>query len=333
MRVIRVIVLIALLVAAGAAVAWYALELPIVLTQPVTVTIARGDKTPQIARKLDEAGLLHSPRVFTWLARWRRIDRHLRPGRYQFSDTVSLSGLLDQLHDGRAVIISVTIPEGWTESHILAYLESELGLNADSVAAFIHDSAFVANWAPGSPGLEGYFWPETYQFYWGAEPNTVLTELLDKSRRSFTDSLEQRAAQLGMTRHQVLTLASLIEAEAAQGSERSRIAGVFHNRLRSGWLLQCDPTVAYAMGGLPPGRLLTHNDLAFESPYNTYLHPGLPPGPICNPGPASVHAALYPDSTDAMYFVADGSGAHIFSRSLDEHNRAIAKILRKLPHR
>ena len=156
-----------------------------------------------------------------------------------------------------------------------------------------------------------------------------MEKLLRDAERAFVDSPETRAAGLGMTRHQILTLASMIEAEAAAGDERGRVSGVFHNRLRDGWLLQCDPTVVYALGGLPQGSALQESDLLVDSPYNTYKYAGLPPGPICNPGRASLNAALYPVSTDAMYFVADGKGGHVFSRTLAQHNTARAQINRR----
>ena len=152
--------------------------------------------------------------------------------------------------------------------------------------------------------------------------------MLAKAANLYDDSMIARGASLDMSRHQVLTLASMIEAEAAQGGERAHISGVFHNRLRLGWPLQCDPTVVCAIGGLPPGRSLEKEDLAFDSPYNTYLHTGLPPGPICNPGMPSILAALHPDSTEDLYFVADGKGSHIFSRTLEAHNIARTRAKR-----
>lgn len=307
----------------------YWIERPTTLASPAEIIVAPGDHTHDIAVKLDSAGLIHSRRAFRWMARWRQIDRHLRPGRYRFEGIVRLSDILDALHDGRAVRVSVTIPEGWTIPKITPYLVHELGLLQDSVETILADPSVRSQWAPGAQTLEGYFWPETYQFYWGVPAREVLHELLKESRDFFVDSLKSRASQMGMTRHQALTLASMIEAEAADGNERGLISGVFHNRLRERWLLQCDPTVVYALGGLPHGRLLQKSDLDFDSPYNTYLYPGLPPGPICNPGAASIIAALYPDSTDAMYFVANGSGSHIFSRTLDQHNTARSQIKRE----
>ena len=306
----------------------YWIERPITVTTPVQITIAQGDRTSEIGAKLDSAGLINSARVFRWMARWRKIDRHLRPGRYKFEGQLSITDILDTLSVGRAMTVDVTIPEGWTIARIVPYLAGELGFPSDSLRALMDEPALLAEIAPGVTSLEGYLWPETYQFFWGVDPRSVVNELTRVSKQFFTDSLGARARQLGLSRHQVLTLASMIEAEAVDGEERGIISGVFHNRLRDGWLLQCDPTVVYALGGLPPERSLLKTDLDFDSPYNTYLYRGLPPGPIGNPGLASIVAALYPDSTDAMYFVADGEGSHIFSRTLNQHNTARAQIKR-----
>lgn len=333
MKFVVILFLILVIALMSAVSIGYWIERPTTLSAPSEITVAPGDHTHDIAVKLDSAGLIHSRRAFRWMARWRQIDRHLRPGRYRFEGIVRLSDILDALHDGRAVRVSVTIREGWTISKITPYLSTELGITADSFNLILKDSAVISQWAPGSSSLEGYLWPETYQFYWGVPAREVLGELLRESRDFYSDSLTARASELEFNRHQVLTLASLIEAEAADGNERRLISGVFHNRLRKGWLLQCDPTVVYALGGLPQGRSLQKTDLTYDSPFNTYLYPGLPPGPICNPGATSILAALYPDSTDAMYFVADGSGSHVFSRTLDQHNTARAQIKRDLRRR
>ncbi|MEW5701351.1 MAG: endolytic transglycosylase MltG [Candidatus Zixiibacteriota bacterium] len=312
--------------AAAVAVVAYAWFVPIDLTSTVPVTIAKGEGTAQIATKLDQLGLLRARRLFIWRARWRGIDRHLRPGRYEFFGPTRMSDILDALSQGRAVQVAVTIPEGWTMARMAAHLGKQLGFDSAAFLAAAEDSAIAGQ--SGSPvnRIEGYLWPETYEFYWGVEPREVIARMLVTGTVIYVDSLGTRAASLGMSHHQVLTLASMIEAEAAEGDERARISAVFHNRLKRGMLLQCDPTVVYAIGGLRNGRPLQDSDLTVDSPYNTYLYPGLPPGPICSPGLAAIIAALYPDSTDDLYFVADGRGGHIFSSTLEEHNRAKVRV-------
>lgn len=329
-RVTIVVFAAAVVLAVVAAIGLYVLSAPVQIASPVTVTIARGDGTRQIAAKLDSLGILRSRRLFAWWARRRHIDRNLRPGRYIFSGPTRMQDILDQLHDARAVTVSVTIPEGWTTARIAGLLGRELGFDSAGFVALARDTVRLRQWGVPTDRPEGYLWPETYSYYWGVDPQEVLTRLLQAARDEFDGSRLARATRIGMSRHEVLTLASMIEAEAAEGNERMRIAAVFHNRLRLGMLLQCDPTVIYAMGGLPDGRVLQAGDLTFDSPYNTYLYPGLPPGPICNPGRASILAVLYPDSTKELYFVANGHGAHVFSETLNQHNRARAMVKKEL---
>jgi UPF0755 protein len=172
-----------------------------------------------------------------------------------------------------------------------------------------------------APSLEGYLFPDTYRVPWGAGAPDIVRQMLSRTDEAFAAYLD-RCAAMGWTPHEVLTMASIIEAEARVGEERSLISAVYHNRLRRGMRLEADPTVAYAMGGYR-GRLL-YRDLEIDSPYNTYRNGGLPPGPICSPGAASIRAALYPDpDSDALYFVARGDGSHVFSRTLEEHERAV----------
>jgi UPF0755 protein len=175
--------------------------------------------------------------------------------------------------------------------------------------------------------LEGYLFPDTYIIPWGLEPEDVAKLMIDRLEREFNQRAVERAASLGMSRHEVLTLASIVEAETRLPEELPVVSAVYHNRLRRGMRLEADPTVAYAKGGYK-GRLF-YKDLEIESPYNTYKHPGLPPGPICSPGKAAINAALYPDTTTtALYFVARGDGGHVFSRTLREHQAAVEKARR-----
>jgi len=176
-----------------------------------------------------------------------------------------------------------------------------------------------------APSLEGYLFPDTYLVPYGARARDAVDMMLSRMDRVFGDSLFARAAQQGMTPNQVLTLASIVEAEARVPDERPRVAAVYRNRLRRGMRLEADPTVAYAMGGYR-GRLL-YADLEVDSPYNTYRKAGLPPGPICSPGEAAIHAALYPaPDTSSLYFVARGDGSHIFTRTLREHLAAVKSV-------
>ncbi len=306
---------------------------PIKVDKPVFITIERGESTTEIASRLDREGLLRSKQLFIWWAKLRQIDRRLQPGRYEVSGPTAMSDLLDMLRQGRAVTLTLTIPEGWTTGRIASYLAAELDSDSAGIAKLTRDEQFLEEWDIPQDNMEGYLLPETYTFFWGVGPDEVIKRMLEESRSLFDGEITARLSEFGWNRHQALTLASMIEAETGSNNERKRISAVFHNRLRLGMLLQCDPTVIYGMGGLPPGRQLLRNDLDFESPYNTYLHPGLPPGPICNPGKAAILAALYPDESNDLYFVADGKGGHIFTATLGEHNRAVARARRERGNR
>ncbi|HUU45070.1 MAG TPA: endolytic transglycosylase MltG [Acidobacteriota bacterium] len=322
------IITIIVILGFGAAALAYAAYKPLLLSEPVTVTIAHGESTTAIAAQLEEHGALRSHRLFIWWARLRGVERHLQPGRYTFSGPTSMDDILDILRQGRRETVTVTIPEGWTIPRVAERLGAELEFSAEEFVALTEEQENLDRWGVPNSHMEGYLLPETYTFFWGAEPEEVLARLADGAEAVFVDSIEARVEAIGMTRHEVLTLASMVEAEAGIGDERPVIASVFHNRLRRRMLLQCDPTVIYAMGGLAPGHQLWSKNLEIDSPYNTYKHPGLPPGPICNPGEAAIMAALYADSTNYLYFVADGTGGHIFSRTLEEHNRARARVKR-----
>jgi UPF0755 protein len=306
---------------------------PIQVDKPVFITIERGESTTDIASRLDREGLLRSKQLFIWWAKLRKIDRQLQPGRYEVSGPTAMSDLLDMLHEGEAMKLTLTIPEGWTIARIASYLATELDCDSSEIASITHETQLLKEWEIPQDNMEGYLLPETYTFYWGVDPDEVIKRMLEESWSLFDGEIIARLSEFGWNRHEALTLASMIEAETGINNERKRISSVFHNRLRLGMLLQCDPTVVYGMGGLPPGRQLLRKDLEFESRYNTYLHPGLPPGPICNPGKAAILAALYPDATNELYFVADGKGGHIFTATLAEHNRAVARAKRERGNR
>jgi UPF0755 protein len=201
------------------------------------------------------------------------------------------------------------------------------GVDSSSLLAVVTDAEVARAHEIPAATLEGYLFPDTYRVPFGTSARQLADLLVMHSREAWSDDFERRARELAMSRHQVLTLASIVEAEARVSDERATIAAVYHNRLRKNMRLEADPTVAYAMGGFR-GRLY-YKDLAIESPYNTYRRTGLPPGPICNPGEASIRAALYPaEGVAALYFVARGDGRHVFSATLREHNAAVAEARR-----
>jgi len=324
----RLILLFLILIVLAAGTLAYLVFGEVEIPQPgvATVIVKKGAHTAQIANDLDRQGLLRSKTVFLSLARLGGVDRRIKPGRYDFTDRISTYQILKDLYDQNAVIVKIIFPEGWQIERFADLLEERAGVSAARFDALCRDSVLLEEWDIPTPTAEGYLMPAAYGFYWGIEPEEIVEMLLAGTRRLFSDSLIVRTEGLGWNVHQTLTMASLIEAEAGVAEERPRISAVFHNRLRQGYRLQCDPTVIYALDGL--NRPLTRKDLEIKSPYNTYLHYGLPPGPICNPGRPAVLAALYPLDSKELYFVARGDGTHIFSETLADHNRARRQIKR-----
>jgi UPF0755 protein len=327
-----------LALAAGAAVlvgaVVFVVTLRVAITRPagdessaaVRVEVPQGQAFSILADRLAEEGLVASPWALKTFASIRGYDRHIRSGTYEFNAGERPVDILARLLAGDVLTVDVTIPEGYTIWDIAGAFTTA---NIDSVdlMASLKDEAVLAQRHIEATSLEGYLFPDTYRVRWGATAREVTAMMLARLDEVFDAGLLQRTLELGMTPHEVLTLASIIEAETRVPEERALVSAVYHNRLDRNMRLEADPTVAYAMGGFK-GRLF-YADLEIDSPYNTYRHRGLPPGPICSPGMASIRAALYPDSADVLYFVARGDGSHIFSRTLEEHNAAVSMVRRE----
>ena len=277
------------------------------------------DSAAALRAKLAESGLDIQPLAYSVLMRLSGADKRLQPGLYKLTGALTQYELVQVFERGEVELSRVTIPEGLPYWEVVPILAKNIPADSGRLYDLITDADFASKLGVEAPNLEGYLLPETYTLFAEQAPEEVLT-LLVRSGLELLDSHSERLLELSLSKHELLTLASLIEAEATAGDERVVISAVFHNRLREGWKLQCDPTVIYALGGLD--RPLYRKDLDFESSYNTYLNYGLPPGPICSAGRASIEAALYPAESNYFYFVADGRGRHIFSRTLNEHNRA-----------
>jgi UPF0755 protein len=289
--------------------------------EPETVRVAPGETLADVLRDLRDRGLLRESPMVEWWARLRGWDRRVRAGRYLLGANQSAMEILRTLVEGPRLLEEVTLPEGLRLEEALEILARRLDLPVDSLRAAARDSAWLRSLGLPRPSLEGYLFPDTYRFDTGTPARAVLAHLVRQTLAFFTPERRRRADSLGLTIHEVVTLASIIQAEARWTDEMPRISAVFHNRLRRGWLLQADPTVLYAVGkvGQPP----TTRDLQVDSPYNTYLRPGLPPGPINSPGRAALEAALHPlEGCRDLYFVAGPDGRHVFSRTLAEHEKA-----------
>ena len=282
--------------------------------------IHRGMSLPQIADSLAQQGLITSRERFIFADRILRWGTQLKAGKYAIPPGASTLALYKMFREGKAAQLRVTLPEGKTVEDFAGILRRALEIDSTAFASLAQDSAFAQSLGLPVPRLEGFLYPNTYNFFWGTSPKEIIRTMVQEFHRHFDDSLRQRAVALGMTLPEVVTLASIIEGEAMVDSERAVISAVYHNRLRQGILLQADPTIQYLVPG-PPRRLL-NRDLEIDSPYNTYRYPGLPPGPVNNPSIASIRAALYPANVNYLYFVARGDGTHSFSYTLNEHLRA-----------
>lgn len=295
---------------------------------PERLTIPRGASFREATDTLVARGLVRWRPWFTLVARIGGQDRSIKPGVYELMPGTSAGELLRILSTGEFVTVKVTIPEGFTMLDIAARLEGTLGLSRDSVLALARDPALRERFGVEAPTLEGYLGADTYTLPANATAREAVVAMATQFASLWTDDLAAQARAQGLSRHAVVTLASIVEGEASVDDERPVIAAVYRNRLRIGMPLQADPTVQYAIQqatGRRKPRLL-FADYEFASPYNTYLIPGLPPGPIGAPSQASLQAVLAPAEVPYLYFVGDGTGRHIFTRTHAEHVRATTRV-------
>jgi UPF0755 protein len=311
------------LTGAGVVVYWFLLApaVPETLTR-TDFRIHRGMSLLQIADSLKHQGFITDRERFLFADKILRWGNKLKAGKYLIPPAASNLTLYQLFHEGKITPERVMLPEGKTAEDFAGILHHALDIDSAAFVALTEDSAFAHELGIPAPRLEGYLYPDTYYFYWGAAPREIIRSMVQEFRHRVleNDSLQQRAQALNVSLHQAVTLASIIEGEAVVDSERTLIAAVYYNRLRKGMLLQADPTIQYLVPG-PPRRLLNRH-LEIDSPYNTYRYPGLPPGPVNNPGIASIRAALDPANEKFLYFVARGDGSHTFSYTLEEHLRA-----------
>ncbi len=287
----------------------------------VTIIIEEGASFHTVAEELIAAGVVDARFTLKQAARLTKVDRKLTPGRYDFTARNSCRSVLTKLREADVYRIKVTIPEGASIWKVATILASAMDIDSSQVMDLSADSAFLQTL--DLPYLEGYLFPETYFFPWGTRARAAITEMVAMYRR-MTDTVWPQILPLELTRQDIIILASIVEAETSVETERVIVASVYRNRLRLNMKLDADPTVIYGLGGLD--RPLYTRDLEKDGPYNTYLHKGLPPTPLNSPGLASIKAALNPAETEYLYFVADNTGGHRFSRTNAEHNRARREI-------
>ena len=253
----------------------------------------------------------------------------LKAGEYLFDHPMTAPQVLDKLIRGEVHYHRVTIPEGLRSAEIFAIFQKEGFGTEEEFREALLDVSGIADLDPEATDLEGYLFPDTYHLSREATARQIVEQMTARHRDLWTPEWRNRAASAGLTPRQVVTLASLIEKETARPEERTLISSVFHNRLRKGMRLQCDPTIIYALAMRSRYRgFITRTDLELDSRFNTYLYPGLPPGPIANPGRESIQAALFPDRSGYLYFVSMNNGRHAFSTNLEDHSRAVQKYQR-----
>ncbi len=332
MRTFFTLVLL-LVLGVGGWLAW-ALLLPVTPQGQKIVLLRPGFSTRRIARELQAAGVIRSANAFlVWHAFHRR--RFLMAGEYLFDKSADARQIHSRLVRGDVYFRQVVVPEGYTMFDIArAVQDAGLGSSEDFLKSARSDTTLISDLAPGAQTLEGYLFPATYEFTRTQSDKDMVAAMVKEFRRVAREIGLSNDATQGRDLPQIVTLASIVEKETAVPEERPIVASVYYNRIAKKVALQADPSVIYAelLQGSYQGAL-HHADMQDDSPYNTYRHPGLPPGPIGNPGKSSLEAAMHPAQTDYFYFVSDGNGHHRFAESLEEHNKNVAQYRRAMQGR
>ncbi|HTO94273.1 MAG TPA: endolytic transglycosylase MltG [Bacteroidota bacterium] len=283
-----------------------------------TLFVSRMETFAAVVDSLEAKGVIRSRFEFMLVVRVMGGAEKMQVGKYVFQSGIANADLFQRLRTGRgSQLIGVTVPEGFRVRAQARLFARALGIDSARFARLAFDPVFTRSLGIDASSLEGYLLPETYEFSWDADEREIIRKEVQSFDRFFTDSLRARLALFSWTVHQAVTFASIVEGEAVLAGERPIISGVYHNRLAKGMKLEADPTIQYVLDDGP--RRLTYEDLRTASPYNTYRITGLPPGPVNNPGKASLLAALYPQGNGYLFFVANGRGGHWFTRTYNEH--------------
>ena len=291
---------------------------------PIIVHIPPGATLKQISVDLADRKLIRSAAAFRLMTHIQRKQKYIQIGEYELSPSMLPLDILKIITSGKTVLHPVTIPEGYRITEIADLLAERKLVDRETFIEITRDPELVNSFNIPSGSVEGYLFPETYHFSRYTSARKIIETMLDTfKQRVLKPELLKRTQNLGFSLHEVVTFASLIEKETGVDEERKHISSVFHNRLHKDMRLQTDPTVIYAIQDFDGN--IRKKDLSIDSPYNTYRHKGLPPGPIASPGLKSIVAALYPIETNHLYFVSRQNGSHYFSSSLKEHNRAVRK--------
>ncbi len=298
------------------------LTTPVTPPKPVRLDILPGQGAWEISKILQKTGVISNAGTFITIAALSGKAKHMQAGAYVFEGNHVPLDIMNILFRGKTQRFRVTIPEGYTIYQIGEVISKTGLLTKDRFITSTRSKQTRDFFTVPAPSMEGFLFPDTYYLAPQMTPLEIMSKMNERFRSVYTPAMEQRSKVLGMSKLEVITLASLIEKEAVAPLEKPLISSVFHNRMMKGMRLQSDPSAVYGIDGFT-GKI-GPDDLLRESPYNTYRHEGLPPGPICNPGLDSIKAALWPAKTEYLYFVSKGDGKHVFSRTLQEHNRAIS---------
>jgi UPF0755 protein len=291
------------------------------------VEIPAGAGAAEIRRRLIDAKVIRDELAFRAALRWTGVAQELKAGEYRFDRPMSAADVVEKIARGDVYGRRLTFPEGLTIRDMArVYEEREFGTAADFITA-AGDASLIEDLDPDAPDLEGYLFPETYTLPRGTAPARLIAMMVNRFRFVYDETLQAQAREQGMSTREVVTLASLVEKETGKQEERALVAAVYRNRMRIGMGMQADPTIVYALQkeGRYDGNIRREH-LAMDSPYNTYKHPGLPPGPIASPGAASLRAALNPADVKYLYFVSRNDGTHVFAETLAEHNANVREF-------
>ena len=288
------------------------------------VTVPSGASMRLAADSLEAAGVIGSAKLFSVYAKVTGRDRNIKAGTYILDRGASWNAIVNALVAGKGIVLTLTIPEGWDLKTIIPTISRVMKVPAAALDSASRNAALIRQLKVPVPTLEGYLFPETYLLPESSTALPIVRRLVAEFERRWKPEWNGQLEKLGMSRHQVITLASIIEKEARVATERPTISAVYHNRLKIGMMLQADPTVLYALGRHENRVLYRH--LEVQSPYNTYRNVGLPPGPIASPGSASIEAALFPADVPFLYFVAHPDGHHEFTSTVREHNEMVRRM-------
>jgi len=294
------------------------------LKKEISFQIPYGSSVYKVSKILKKNKIIKNETFFILAVKIMGYEKKLQAGKFNLKTDINNFQLIKKLVYGNESLVKVTVLEGWSLNQISEDIEKKFGIKQMDFLRVSRHPQFLKKLGIAAKSLEGYLFPETYLFSEAVSPESIIETMVFQFRRNFSTNFKNRMQEIDFNEIEVITLASIIEGEAIFDIERSKISSVYHNRLKKGMKLQADPTIQYIIEG-PPRRLL-NKDLKIESPYNTYLNYGLPPGPINNPGLQSIKAALYPSETDLLYFVAKGDGYHTFSKTEKEHRIAKAKF-------